>query len=112
MYVNSALTRIFLLVLRGNHSDEIEENKLPDFVDYEAYDAEVFKCAQTKPRPQTLTPGYNPYTRNRGIERDTGGIEKFLKNEKLVALGDATRESSSINISRKRNHVSENIVNS
>ena len=82
----------------------MEENKLPDFVDYDAYDDEVFKCAQTKPRPQTLTPGYNPYTRNRGNERDSGRIEKFLKNEKMVHFGDAVRESGlTITISTRQN---------
>ncbi|XP_028415172.1 GATOR complex protein DEPDC5-like isoform X2 [Dendronephthya gigantea] len=74
--------------LSGNHLNEVEENKLPDFVDYEAYDAEVFKCAHTKPRPQTLTPGYNPYTRSRGIEIDDCRIERFLKKEKMVNYGD------------------------
>ena len=66
----------------------------------------MFKCAQTKPRAQTVTPGYNPYTRNRGIERDSGRIEKFLKNENLVEFGDVIRESSSTAINKKRNNVS------
>ena len=89
------------------HSEEMEENKLPDFVDYDAHDDEVFKCAQTKPRPQTLTPGYNPYTRNRGNERDSGRIEKFLKNEKMVHSGDARRESGSTIINTKRQNSTE-----
>lgn len=82
------LKYFFCLVLSGNHLDGVEENKLPDFVDYEAYDAEVFKCAQTKPRPQILTPGNNPYTRNRGIEREDCRIERFLKKEKLIDCND------------------------
>ena len=86
------------------HSEEMEEKKLPDFVDYDAYDAEVFKCAQTKPRPQTLTPGYNPYTRNRGIEH--GRIEKFLKNEKLIQFGDGVHDSSSTSLHRTISTVS------
>ena len=96
----------FHLVLSEIPTEEVEANKLPDFVDYEAYDAEVFKCAQTKPRPQTLTPGYNPYMRNRGIEKDSGRIEKFLKNENLIQFGDAIREGSSTVINMKRSDVS------
>ena len=102
------LSIAILLVLSEVHSDQVEKNKLPDFVDYEAYDAEVFKCAQTKPRPQTLMPGYNPYTRNRENRHpgELDGVDKFLKDEKLVSFDNVMRKSNSFAMSGKRNKVS------
>lgn len=82
----------------------MEENKLPDFVDYDAYDSEVFKCAQTKPRPQTLLPGCNPYTPNKGIETDTARIEKFLAKENLRS-DSVEKRSSSVAASKKHDNV-------
>lgn len=93
---------VFALTVSSHiHSEEIQAKKLPDFVDYDAYDTEVFKCAQTKPRPQTLTPGNNPWKRfDGGFEVDFTKVEKFLKKEKMVS------KSGSIEINGKRDNVS------
>ena len=100
---------VLSLVLNRIHSEEVEKNKLPDFVDYDAYDAEVFKCAQTQPRPQIVTPGYNPFNPFRDNRKtgDTDMVEKFLEDENLTNNSDIIKsKSSSMLINNRRHQVS------
>ena len=86
----------------------MEQDKLPDFVDYDAYDADVFKCAQTKPRPQTVTSGCNPYTPFRETWKagDTDTVDKFLEDENMMNSANIHKSKSvSIAIEKKMTQV-------
>ena len=87
-------------------SEEEMCSKLPDFVDYDAYDAEVFKCAHTKPRPQTVIPGCNPYVTSRECRKagDSEMAEQFVNNANLGSKGSILKSMSSGLLIKKKRH--------